>query len=419
MVEIWVPYGKTEVPVTVNVENLKGVLRPQNMKENPSNGDNDFSNMQIEFKELCELVDKSDTVSICIECTDSFEFLVSSINPIINELYKAGVKDDNLSVLLATGEKGRIDEGRALKFLKVLPPNIQVQTHDCNSRDLTHIGSTSSGNEIFLNKNFMDSTFRIIVSMGRPHYATGYSGIERVILPGLAGIEAILFNTKMSLNPDSKPGKLKGNPVYEDIKEVFEMTHPDYAINTIFKGNMYLDKIFSGKAKDVLYESTSYIEDVSKIRIDEKQEAIILSAGGNFYDRNLYQAIDSLYNIHELLEEENVVILISECLDGYGNSNFYNFIQNFGNKKNSNEFEKKINENFKIGYEKAYFLIKILQMIKIFLVSILPNSYIKNIFGVKYAETANEALRMASRTIGKDFNSLVVPYGSLTIPIFS
>lgn len=418
MVEIWVPYGKTEVPVTVNVENLKGVLKPQNMKENPSNGDNDFSNMQIEFKELCELVDKSDKVSICIEYMDGYEFLASSINPIINELNKAGLKDDNISILLATGEKERIDEGNISKFLKFPLPNINVQTHDCNSRDLTHVGSTSSGNEIFLNKKFMDSTFRIIVSMGRPHYATGYSGIERVILPGLAGIEAILFNTKMSLNPDSKPGKLKGNPVYEDTKEVFEMIHPDYAINTIFNGNMYLDKVFAGKAKDVIHESTSYIESVSKIRIDEKQEVIILSPGGNFYDRNLYEATNSLYNIHELLEE-NIVILVSECLDGYGNSAFYNFMRNFGNKKNSNELEKKINENFKIGYEKAYFLIKILETTKIFLVSILPNSYVKNLFGVKYAETANEALRIASRTIGKDFNSIVIPYGSLTIPIFS
>ena len=92
----------------------------------------------------------------------------------------------------------------------------------------------------------------------------------------------------MSIEPDSRPGKIKGNPVYEDTKEALELVQPDYGINVIFDGYMNLDTVFSGRVGDVITRSISYADEVYKIKIDECPDIIVVSPGGELYDNNLY-----------------------------------------------------------------------------------------------------------------------------------
>jgi nickel-dependent lactate racemase len=414
MVEIWMPYGRTEVPMSIDVENLKSIIKPRNTKDSKKIEESEVIDKQSLFKDLSGFIDQSDIVSISIECMSDFNNLSFILPPIIEELLKAGVRENNISILLATGTEGKSNDKNSMKFIKSLPHNIGVLSHDCNSSNLTHAGKTSHGNDIRLNNNLVDSTFKILVAQVRPHYSSGYSGIERVILPGLSGLNTILFNHKMSIEQDSRPGKINGNPVYEDAKEALELVRPDYGINVIFDGHMNLDTVFTGRVEDVLTRSISYADEVYKIKIDECPDVIVVSPGGEFYDNNLYLSTDIFYNIQEIIKKGCHIILISECSNGYGNLSFVNYLKN-----NKNEIfdRNKKNEVFKIGLEKASFIAEISKRAKIYLVSVIPDFYVKSYFGFKTSETANEALRSTLRLVGKDFKGIVIPHGSLTIPI--
>ena len=413
------PYGETEVSIAIDVENLKEVIKPRE-DENSSiyeKRPDESSEGQIELKGLCKLVDKNDSISICVDCQDGLEAHLFPISTIVEELCRVGVKEERINILLATGANGGLSKEMALESVGHLSRKIEVLSHDCNSSDLTHVGSTSFGNKVYLNKRLMDSSFKILLGRVRPHYIAGYSGAESVILPGLAGIETILFNLKMSLQKESKSGKLEGNPVYEDAREAMEFAQADYAVNIIFDNNMNFAEVFMGSVKNVLSKSVPYIENMCKIKIDGPADVIVASPGGGIFDNNFYKACDVFHNLNEILTEDVFLILISECLNGYGNPAFYELMQRFRNVSDRKRMEKEIKAHFKPGYEKAYYLSEITRKVKVSLVSVLPNYSVKSVFGLKSAETGNEAFRMASRFVGKDFNTVVIPYGSLTIPI--
>ena len=94
---------------------------------------------------------------------------------------------------------------------------------------------------------------------------------------------------------------------------------------------------------------------------------------------------------------------------------YLSVMQRAKNIKNS-DLIKKAKKNFKLGYEKAHFLSELNERAKIIMVSVMPDYYVRNVFGFKSAESANDALKMAKRSIGGNYKGLIIPYGNLTIP---
>jgi nickel-dependent lactate racemase len=415
MVEIWIPYGNTQVPMSIEIENLAAEVKPRNVRNDDSEIESESTlENRKDLRKLGELIDQNDSVVICIE---NFSPLQFSLIPIIQEIGNSGIKQSNVSVLLANNPNHKMNMGKNISLLLKEHDlgHIRVLNHDPNSSELTEVGSTSHGNKIHLNKEFMSSSFKICISQARPHFMSGYSGVETLILPRLSSMETSLFNAKLSLHSDSGPGKLKGNPAYEDAREAMDLAKVDYSVNLILDTKMNLFEGFLGKPNEVLRKRTKFIENLYKVEIDKTTEVIVTSPGGSLFDNNLYDACDVLYNINEIIKKGSVLILVSECMEGYGNSAFYDYMHKARNLKNS-DLLKKAKKDFKLGYEKAHFLSELNQRVKIILVSVMPDYYVRNVFGFKSAESANDALKMAKRFIGGNYKGLVIPYGNLTIP---
>lgn len=415
MVEIWIPYGNTQVPMSIEIENLAAEVKPRNFRADDSDIESESTlENRKDLRKLSGLIDQNDNIVICIE---NFSPLLFSLIPIIKEIGNSGIKQGNVTVLLVNNpnQKTSMDKSISLLLKEHDLGYISVLNHNPNSNELTEVGSTSHGNKICLNKKFMDSSFKICINQVRPHFMSGYSGVETLILPGLSSAETALFNAKLSLHSDSRPGKLKGNPAYEDAREAMDLAQVDYAANLILDTKMNLFEAFLGKPNEVLRKRTKFIDNLYKVEIDKTTEVIVTSPGGSLFDNNLYDACDVLYNIYEIIKKGSVLILISECMEGYGNSSFYDYMQKAKNLKNS-DFLKKAKKDFKLGYEKAHFLSELNQRVKIIMVSVMPDYYIRNVFGFKSAESANDALKMAKRFIGGNYKGLVIPYGNLTIP---
>ena len=69
-----------------------------------------------------------------------------------------------------------------------------IQHNAFDSSSLVNIGRTDSGNEILVNKDFMEADLRIITGFIEPHFFAGFSGGPKAVLPGLAGIDSIMYN---------------------------------------------------------------------------------------------------------------------------------------------------------------------------------------------------------------------------------
>ncbi len=86
---------------------------------------------------------------------------------------------------------------------------IRIENHDAfDPKHLVHVGRNSYGSEVYFNKTYVESDFKIVTGFIEPHFFAGFSGGPKGIQPGISGIQTILdfHNARMISHPSSTVG---------------------------------------------------------------------------------------------------------------------------------------------------------------------------------------------------------------------
>ena len=109
-------------------------------------------------------------------------------------LLDGGVPASGITVLVATGLH-RPNEGAELTELvgdAWVEETVTCVNHFArNDDDHVHVGTTSRGTVVRLDKRFVEADIRIATGLVEPHFMAGYSGGRKVIAPGIAHAETI------------------------------------------------------------------------------------------------------------------------------------------------------------------------------------------------------------------------------------
>ena len=198
----------------------------------------------IGSKPLQEIVSKGDKV--CIVCADvtriwnhSDQFVIH----VVNELNLAGIPDDDISILFAQGtHREQTPEEDIMVVGEELTKRVKLYQHHCMNKDeLVHVGDTSRGTPVWINKHAVEADKVIVIDGITTHLFAGYGGGRKLILPGVAGDDTIQINhchalgptLGSGLNPDAKLLKIEGNPVSDDMQEACDMVRPCYLLHSI------------------------------------------------------------------------------------------------------------------------------------------------------------------------------------------
>ncbi|MFH0849297.1 MAG: nickel-dependent lactate racemase [archaeon] len=415
MVEMWLPYGKTEVAVRIPDENVGDVIQPIVDLKVPD-AESELRRAlddPIGTSKLSSLASSSDTVAIVVDDATRRAPNPPMLKAIMAELNVAGVKEENVTVIVGVG----IHRPATVEELSPLSESfgkVRVISHDYAASDLVRIGKTTRGTPVDLNKAFADADLKILTGDVELHYFAGYGGGRKSILPAITGEESTQKNHALLLDPQARTGVLKGNPVSEDMNEGAKLANPDFILNVVLDSNGAILKAFAGDLEKAFLEGVALVDKMCKVPIDSKADVVIVSAGGAPRDLNLYQAHKALHNSLSALKDEGVVILVADCPDGHGNKTFYEWMTRF---KDAQEMEDEIKKKFRLGGHKAYYLAKTLEKAKVYLVSTMPDSYVSNVFKMRPSRTVNAALQSAFRVAGKASKVAVMPFGSVTLPV--
>ncbi len=136
---------------------------------------------------------------------------------LLKVLLKGGMKKDNITILIATGlhRPASKDEISYIISSEWVQKNFLILNHFArNDDDHRHIGVTSKGNEIKLDKKFLDSDLKIATGLVEPHFMAGFSGGRKVVMPGVAHVDTItkLHSAKYIQDPLANNCSLAGNP---------------------------------------------------------------------------------------------------------------------------------------------------------------------------------------------------------------
>jgi len=417
MVDVWIPYGRTDVCARIPARNFLGSILPKELA-----GASDAKaeveralSAPIGSKRLGEIVKPESKVAIVVDDATRHAPSEVMLLPVLTELNASGVKDENVTVIFGCGTHRAVTEEEARRLLgEEACKRVKAISHDCRAPDLVHVGNTKThGNKVYLNRVFAEADVKVLLGDVGFHYYAGYGGGRKSVLPAVAGEETIKHNHAMLLNTNARTGILEGNPVHEDLTEAARLAKVDFIVNTISNARGEVVKAFAGNVEQAFLEAVKAVDEMYRVSVDRRADIVVTSPGGYPADMNLFQAYKALDNALAIVKRGGVIILVAECVEGHGNQVFYDWMVRLGDLKT---VEREIKRNFALGGHKAYYLLKALQNHTIILVSSLPDYYSSNIFKVKTARAVNDAITEAFKLAGSAARVWVMPCGNYLVP---
>jgi nickel-dependent lactate racemase len=418
MVDVWLPYGKTEICARVPTRNYLGSIEP---KEKPAVAD---ARAEIEralknpigTKPLAEIAKKGGRVAIVADDHTRSTQSHLMISPILSELNNVGIKDEDITLIFACGSHRAVKPEEMKKLVgEEVVNRVKMISHDYKAKDLVYLGKTKTyGTEVYINKTFAEADIKILTGDVGLHYYAGYGGGRKSIMPGISGAETILHNHAMLLDLKARTGNLEGNPVHEDMVEAAKLVKVDFVLNIVTNSKKELIQAFAGDLEQVFNAGVGLVDEMYKVPVEQRAGIVVVSSGGHPHDIDLFQAYKGVDNALNAVKRDGVIVLAAECLEGHGNEVFYEWTVKF---KNLKDMEKEIKHHFVLGGHKSYYLLKALQKVQIILVSVMPDYQAINVFNLKTARAVNDALRDAFEIAGQNAKVWAMPYGNITLPI--
>ena len=417
MVDVWLPYGKTEVCVRIPTRTFSGSIEPI---EKPTVLD---VGVEIEralrepigSKTLSDIVQPEQKVAIVVDDTTRPAPSNLMVPPILDQLNRKGIKDENITVIFGCGTHKAVTREQAVRLLgEDVLNRVKAVSHDCKAQDLVYIGKTKKhGTKVYLNRAFAEADVKILTGDICFHYYAGYGGGRKSVLPAVSGEETIKHNHAMLLHPKAKTGVLEGNPIHEDMIEAAKLAEVDFILNVVVNKEGGVVKAFAGDLEQAFYEGTRLVDEMYRVGVERKADIVVVSPGGHPADVNLFQAYKGVDNALRVVKRGGVIILVAECPEGHGNQVFYNWMAGL---KDLKAVERKIKRSFVLGGHKAYYLMKALRKVQMILVSSMPDYYVANVFKLKTARAVNDALNEAFSITGKKSKVWAMPQGNSTLP---
>ncbi len=105
MVDVWLPYGKTDVCVRIPARNLLGTIEPKDQQgaADPKAEVERALKEPIGAKQLREIVKPESKVAIVVDDATRKAPSEKMLLPVLAELNAAGVKDENVTVIFGCG----------------------------------------------------------------------------------------------------------------------------------------------------------------------------------------------------------------------------------------------------------------------------------------------------------------------------
>lgn len=418
-------YGKEKVNVSLPKENLLGIIESNKIENKKSEDEVILEALEnpIDSDRLCDIVNQGEKVCIVIsDITRAWQKMGSYLHYIVDELNRGGICDEDIVFICATGShrKQSKEEHRILLGEK-LAERFEVIDHDCLDEDnLVYLGQTSYGTPVKINRIAMECDHIIITGAIVFHLLAGWGGGKKSILPGISSYDSIMANHSMCLNPEmgsgSNPevrsGKVINNPIHEDMLEAANLVKPSFLFNVIIDSKGNITRAVAGNYVKAHEEGCRIVDEIDGVNIGQKSDMVIATAGGYPKDINFYQTIKTVINAKEAVKKDGVMIILSECSDGFGNEPIREIIQNYNSLVNR---EKALRENYSIAKYIGYYVTEVAEKHLFILVSSLAPESV-SMANMHVVKTIDEALKMAYEIKGRNLKTYLMPHGANTFP---
>lgn len=375
-----------------------------------------------------EAVQAGDKVCIIIsDVTRRWQQPSTYLPILVERLNRAGIPDENILILCATGTHRRQTEEEHISLVgEDLYHRIRFLDHQCDDKEhLTYMGTTSRGTPVWLNSYAMACDKLILTGGVVYHFLAGFGGGRKSVVPGIAGRETINTNHNNALNhglgSGSNPRVCNGNmsddnPFHSDLMECAAFAKPAYLLNVIVDDNYQIVGAFAGDWQKAHEEAAKVVKQLDGVSIPRRAPLVIASAGGFPKDINLYQTSKTLSNALAAVAPGGTMILLSQCREGFGDPDCEAQICSYDTME---EREKALRADFSIGGFVGFLFAETAENYHLILVTDIPGQRFERT-KIQVAQTLDEALALAAQCNGGSLDgveTVLMPYGGSTFPL--
>ena len=332
--KIFVPYDNTYIEISLPEKNIAY------LNDNPDYSDIDNNSSWIPDAVLARLATKKNVLVLMADATRDIPF-----QQIMDHFFSSmGNLPKSVRFCLATGthEGDKKENYEILDYSRHCANKYHIPLkdstiHSCYTSPLFYAGSTSFGNDVYVNTIVRNTDLILIHADMKNHYFAGYSNPIKYIIPGICGFKTIERNHALALDIRSTFGhhplhpdiQRRNNPLAKDMWEGFQLVTkniPVYVLLTVSSNrNIHWKK--SGFLTDVLPEGMQIVDKRMGLTV-KPHNKLIVSCGGYPNDESLYIAQRALELTKNALLIKGEILFIAACRNGIGPvkalENFYN-----------------------------------------------------------------------------------------------
>ena len=270
-----------------------------------------------------------------VKATDSVAIVISDLTRplpshklvpwILEELRH--VPKDNFVIVNGVGSHRANTREELISMLgRQIVESVRIENHDSfDESKVVRVGRNSYGSEVFFNKTYVDSNFKIVTGFIEPHLYAGFSGGPKGINPGIAGISTILdfHNAFMIGHPNSTWGVLDGNVVQDAATQNCLMSKPNFMLNVTLNGNKDITNVFAGDVIGAHRTGCKFVKENAMYGVPHPFDIVVTTNSGYPLDQNLYQTVKGVSAAAPIVRRGGAIISVSECSDGVPNHGLY------------------------------------------------------------------------------------------------
>jgi nickel-dependent lactate racemase len=381
----------------------------------------------IGSEQLSRVVAAGERVAIIVsDITRKWIRIADFLLPVVNELNATGIPDRDICIVVAQGShrKQTPSEDIAVCGAEVAR-RLTIHQHDCLAEDLVHIGTTSRGTPVWINRHVAEADKVILTGGITVHFMAGFGGGRKSVVPGVAGDLTIQKNHSLALSDvvgngisdETRTTLIDHNRLNDDMCEACGLLNPCFLVNAVMTDTGDFARIVAGHWHDAWLEGTKEVMRLQGVRIKDRADVVIASAGGSPKDINLYQGCKTFDTLELALKSGGIAIVVLECPEIQEPPEFMGCFR-FSEPK---AMEAAIRKHFTIPFFVAFRIFLLSLQNTIYMVTKPENFAVVRKTGMIPVATVAEAWARAEQELARrgmsDYTINVMPHGANTVPI--
>ena len=235
---------------------------------------------------------------------------------LIEYLLSAGIRAEDLTVLIATGlhrpmRPNEIED----RFGRLGSDRIRVLNHDaCDRTRLVQFGTARDGTPILVNGLVKEHDFILSVGAIAPHRIAGFSGGGKMVQPGICGeqITASIHWRGWQAEGETIYGVIE-NAIRREIESVAAAAGLRFILNVVLDASGKIRRCFAG---DPLAAFRAGCKESRRVAVVPTHPADIVVVDSHPFDLDFWQACKAISVAELVVRRGGTIILVTPCPEG-------------------------------------------------------------------------------------------------------